>query len=108
MALVQHVDAALDARQRLDALALEANQDPGGVLVRAATHLAGLLLGGIDDLGGSLLRGTYELAYRPQPLPIDDELTVEVTTTGGDTVLRHSGPLGRRTLLTADRVEAWR
>jgi hypothetical protein len=41
-------------------------------------------------------------------LPRDDEVTVEATTTSGATIVRHTGPLGRRTLLTADGVEAWR
>jgi hypothetical protein len=60
------------------------------------------------SLSGVRAPGVYELAYRPQPLPRDDELTVEATTTSGTTIVRHSGPLGRRTLLTADGVEAWR
>jgi hypothetical protein len=60
------------------------------------------------SLSGVRARGVYELAYRPQPLPRDDEVTVEATTTSGATIVRHTGPLGRRTLLTEDGVEAWR
>jgi Protein of unknown function (DUF4012) len=60
------------------------------------------------SMSGNRAAHTYALAYRPQPLPVPDDVTIEATTTGGDTILRHSGPLGRRTLLTADDVRAWR
>ena len=62
MTLVEHVDPALDAGQGLDALALEADQDAGRVLVRTTTNLAGLVLGAIEDLGRALLCRTDELA----------------------------------------------
>jgi hypothetical protein len=66
MPLVEHVDAALDARQRLDALALEADQDASGVLVGSAPHLGRLGRRGVDDLGGALLRGAHELTILEQ------------------------------------------
>ena len=62
MTLVEHVDPALDAGQGLDALALETDEDAGRVLVGAATDLAGLVLGAIEDLGRTLLRCPDELA----------------------------------------------
>jgi hypothetical protein len=64
--LVEHVDAALDARQRLDALALETDQDAGGVLVGSTAHLGRLGRRGVDDLGGALLRGAHELTILEQ------------------------------------------
>ena len=63
VALVEHVDAALDAGQRLDALALEPDQHAGGVLVGAATDLARLALGLLEDLAGALLRRADQLAF---------------------------------------------
>ena len=62
MTLVEHVDPALDAGERLDAFALEPDEDAGGVLVGAAPDLARLGLGVLDDLAGPLLRRADELA----------------------------------------------
>ena len=62
VALVEHVDAALDAGQRLDALALEPDEHAGGVLVGAASDLARLVLGPLDDLRRALLGRAHELA----------------------------------------------
>ena len=62
MTLIEHIDPALDAGQGLDALALEANEDAGRVLVGAATDLASLVLSAIEDLGRALLRCSNELA----------------------------------------------
>jgi len=61
MPLVEHVDAALDAGERLDALALEADQHASSVLIGAATHLARLGLGLLEQLAGALLGRTHEL-----------------------------------------------
>ena len=55
MVLVEHVDPALDAGQGLDALALEPDQDPRGVLVGPATDLGRLAGDGVDDLLRTLL-----------------------------------------------------
>ena len=66
MALIQHVDPPLDARQRLDAFALEADQHAGGVLVRAASHLRCFSGGGVDDLRRALLRGPNQLTVLEQ------------------------------------------
>ena len=62
MPLVEHVDPALDAGQRLDALALEPDQHAGGVLVGPAPHLGRLLVGGVEDLAGPLLGHAHQLA----------------------------------------------
>jgi hypothetical protein len=90
------VDVQLEPELGMNVATVFLNVEPGG---SAAVEVS---------LSGVRAPGVYELAYRPQPLPLDDELTVEATTTGGTTIVRHSGPLGRRTLLTADGVEAWR
>jgi hypothetical protein len=57
---------------------------------------------------GEVAPGQYRLAYRPQPLPRPDRVSIEVVTTSGRRVASHDGPLVRRSVLTADGVEAWR
>ena len=59
--LVEHVDAALDAGEGLDALALEPDQDAGRVLVRATTNLGRLPVRGLQDLARALLRHPHQL-----------------------------------------------
>ena len=106
--LVQHVDPALDARQRLDALALEADQDASGVLVRSAPYLARLVLRLVEDLGGALLRGPDELSLLEHLGGLllgtaDDRLTLFPGTIGDTSgvlrdaarlahLVRHGGP----------------
>jgi hypothetical protein len=60
------------------------------------------------ELAGNIGPGAYALAYRPQSLPNDDELTVDATTTAGATIFEFSGSLERRSVLDADGVQAWR
>ena len=62
MALVEHVDAALDAGQRLDALALEPDEDAGSILVGPSADLLSLILGAVEYLGGPLLCRADEYA----------------------------------------------
>jgi hypothetical protein len=59
-------------------------------------------------LAGEIAPGPYRLAYRPQPMPRPDRVSIEVTTTSGRRVASHDGPLVRRSVLTADGIEAWR
>ena len=87
VALVEHVDAALDAGQGLDALALEADEDAGRVLVGAAADLAAPRPGPIEDLGGALLGGANELTLlehldRLLLGPGDDRVTLLARTLG--------------------------
>ena len=60
------------------------------------------------ELSGQLDAGDYELFYRPQPLPNPDTLVVEARTTGGGTIFEFDGVLERRSVLSADGVNAWR
>ena len=87
MTLVEHVDPALDAGQGLDALALEADEDAGRVLVGAATDLAGLVLGAIEDLGRSLL-------CCPDKLALIEHLDGLLLGSGDDRVTLLAGALG--------------
>ena len=54
--LVEHRDPLLDALERLDDVALEADQHADRVLVRAAPDLVGVAVGLGDDLAGSAPR----------------------------------------------------
>jgi hypothetical protein len=87
MTLVEHVDPALDAGQGLDAFALEADEDAGRVLVGAATDLASLVLGPIEDLGRALLRC-------PNELPLLEHLDRLLLCPGDDRVTLLAGALG--------------
>jgi hypothetical protein len=60
------------------------------------------------DLSGDLGRGAYQLLYRPQPLPNPDTLIVDAQTPGGDEIFEFEGTLERRSVLSADGVNAWR
>lgn len=60
------------------------------------------------DLAAELPAGGYRLFYRPQPLPNVDDLEITVRDTAGRTILRHDDPIVRRSLLTADGIQAWR
>ena len=60
------------------------------------------------ELSGDIGRGAYQLLYRPQPLPNPDTLIVDAQTTGGDEIFEFDGTLERRSVLSADGVEAWR
>ena len=59
-------------------------------------------------LSGNVGPGDYRLVYRPQPLPAPDRLVVEATTTTGDTLFDFVGTPERRSVISADGVEAWR
>jgi hypothetical protein len=60
------------------------------------------------ELSGSVGRGEYRLVYRPQPLPNPDHLVVAAATTSGEPLFGYDGPLERRSVISADGVEAWR
>jgi hypothetical protein len=60
------------------------------------------------ELEGNIGPGTYQLVYRPQPLPIPDHLLVEATTVAGDPLFGFDGVLRRRSVISAEGVEAWR
>ena len=60
------------------------------------------------DLSGNVGPGSYELVYKPQPLPNPDTLIVDARTTDGDQIFEHDGVLERRSVLSADGVRAWR
>ena len=60
------------------------------------------------SLSGILGAGGYQLFYRPQPLPNPDQVTLEATTTGGNTIFRYEGQLERRTVVNASGVGAYR
>ena len=71
------------------------------VLPPGESRTVTLRLTGRIDVGG------YALAYRPQPLPIDDHLRIEITS-GGDRVVNFDGTLKRRSLITGTHITAWR
>ena len=66
MTLVEHIDPALDAGERLDAFAFEPDEDTRGVLVGAAADLGCLVVRPVEDLGGALLSELDELALLQQ------------------------------------------
>jgi hypothetical protein len=59
-------------------------------------------------LSGNVGPGDYRLVYRPQPLPEPDRLVVQATTSSGDTLFDFVGTPERRSIISADGVEAWR
>lgn len=60
------------------------------------------------ELAGNVGPGDYQLAFRPQALPNQDQLSFGATTTGGDDIFEFDGELERRSVLSASGVEAWR
>ena len=60
------------------------------------------------DLVGNVGAGGYRLVYRPQALPQRDQLDLEATTTWGRRLIDFEGVLERRTVLSRERIEAWR
>lgn len=60
------------------------------------------------DLAGNVGSGDYRLVYRPQPLPNADRVKVEAVTTVGSGIFIHEGVVERRSVFSADGVEAWR
>ncbi|CAN5386782.1 hypothetical protein BH23ACT3_BH23ACT3_20820 [soil metagenome] len=52
--------------------------------------------------------GGYQLLLRPQPLPNADDIEITVTSSGGRTIVAHTGPVLRRSVLDADGIRAWR
>ena len=60
------------------------------------------------DLSGEVAPSNYELIYRPQPLPNPDRLIVDARTADGDEIFGFDGVLERRSVLSADGVNAWR
>jgi hypothetical protein len=59
-------------------------------------------------LAGNVGSGDYQLVYRPQPLPNIDRVKVEAVTTGGSEIFTYERVVGRRSVFSADGVEAWR
>ena len=119
VAFVEHVDPALDAGQRLDALALEADQDPGGVLIPAATDIGGLAGGGVDDLLRPLLGHLHQLAILEHPgglllCPGDDRVALLARSfrdAVASSVMRRacatSGGTATRNWSISSRIAAW-
>jgi hypothetical protein len=60
------------------------------------------------DLVGNIGPGAYRLVYRPQPLPNVDDLHLVARKTDGRSIFDYEGQLERRTILSADIIEAWR
>ena len=60
------------------------------------------------ELSGNVGPGPYQLAYRPQALPNNDQLSINATTSGGNEIFSFEGELQRRSLLSASGVTAWR
>lgn len=60
------------------------------------------------QMSGNIQPGAYELVYRPQPLPNPDTLIVDARASGGDTIFNYEGTLERRSVLSAEGVNAWR
>lgn len=61
----------------------------------------------VFTLAGAVEPGTYSLVYRPQGLPLPDHLAVEVNSRG-DGKVDFTGELGRRSVIDAEGVRAWR
>ena len=59
-------------------------------------------------LSGTVASGGYELMYRPQPLPRPDTVEIDASLNGGGTAFTYSGEILRRSVLSADGIEAWR
>ena len=57
---------------------------------------------------GTVQSGRYSLAYRPQGLPLADQLTIDVEDAGGAALVSFSGSVGRRSVFAATGVRAWR
>ena len=57
---------------------------------------------------GTVKPGPYSLVYRPQGLPLADQLTVDVVNSAGDSIVSFNGEVGRRTVFDANGVRAWR
>ncbi len=108
----------IDVFTPLEVLAVTVDGDP--VTTRAGTELShrvsslqidippGATVVAEYELEGNVGPGTYQLVYRPQPLPIPDHLLVEATTVAGDPLFGFDGILRRRSVISADGVEAWR
>lgn len=67
---------------------------PGGTVEVTAT------------MEGRVAPGWYELVYRPQALPLGDELVVDGRSDGRS--IRFDGPIARRSIIDATGVRAWR
>ena len=52
--------------------------------------------------------GAYQLLLRPQPLPNTDDIAINVTSAGGRTIVAHTAPVLRRSVLDARGIRAWR
>lgn len=59
------------------------------------------------ELHGSVAPGFYELALRPQPLPMPTEFAVAATVHGAPG-WEYSGEVVRRSVLSVDGITAWR
>ena len=60
------------------------------------------------QLAGNVGPGQYRLVYRPQALPNTDLTSFEADTFGEVPLFKYDDRILRRTVLSADRVEAWR
>lgn len=57
---------------------------------------------------GQVAAGPYRLLVRPQPLPNADAMVIEVVSSNGSVIIDRAGPILRRSVVTADGVQAWR
>ena len=58
-------------------------------------------------LEGAIEPGDYSLIYRPQSMPLPDEVTITVEQ-DGEQIIDESGKIARRSLIDAAGVRAWR
>jgi hypothetical protein len=107
-----HVHTVLGVQAaRLDGVEFEVRTLPElgyNVWTTVATVPAGETLVLELDMVGNIGPGVYRLVYRPQPLPNVDDLELEATTTDGRSIFDYEGQLERRTIISADIIEAWR
>ncbi|HUC33066.1 MAG TPA: DUF4012 domain-containing protein, partial [Ilumatobacteraceae bacterium] len=58
-------------------------------------------------LEGAIEPGDYSLIYRPQSMPMPDDVTITVEQ-DGDTIIDETGPIPRRSIIDESGVRAWR
>ena len=107
----------LDVYTRLDVVDVRLDGDPRIALTmpelgyQVYRHLFDIAPGDTVvfefQLSGNVGPGSYSLAYRPQPLPNPDTLTFDAQTAGGDEIFTFDGTLTRRSVISADGVDAW-
>ena len=59
-------------------------------------------------LTGNVWTDSYQLVYRPQALPRPDIVKIDARSPDGAMLAEFDGQLGRRSVISADGVAAWR